>query len=86
MNATSCSKIKELLYKYDSIFSDLPGTTDCVEHRIELTHDKPIKLRPYPLPLLSHDIVAREIDNMLKMNIIKEISISWSFYQYRYVI
>ena len=63
---------KKILHKYEQVFSDLPGTTDCVEHHIELQHNKPIKMRPYPLPLLSHDIIDREITNMLRMNIIQE--------------
>ena len=72
LNNSDSTSIKQLLYKYDHVFSDLPGTTDCVEHHIELTNDKPIKLRPYPLPLLSHATVAEEVENMLKMNIIQE--------------
>ena len=74
LNDYDLNNIKQLLYKYGNVFSDLPGTTDCVEHHIELTCNKPIKLKPYPLPLASHDIVAREVESMLQMNIIQESS------------
>ena len=71
LNKTTYTTVKRLLYKHRQVFSDIPGTTDAVEHNIELSHNKPIKLKPYPLPLVSHDIVAKEVDNMLNMGIIK---------------
>ena len=58
----------ELNYYCIIFFSNLTGTTDCVEHHIELTQDK-----PYPLVLLSDDFAANDVHNtciMWKINII----------------
>jgi hypothetical protein len=53
------------------IFSSNPGVTNLVEHKIELTSDKPIRCKPYPIPFNLGEIVKEEISSMQKMGIIE---------------
>ena len=43
-------EILNVLGKYSGVFSDLPGKTDLIKHRVELTGNEPIRSKPYPLP------------------------------------
>ena len=43
-------EIMNVLGKYSDVFTDLPGKTDLIKHRVELTEDEPIRSKPYPLP------------------------------------
>ena len=65
-------KIKELIGKYQDIFTDIPGTTTLEEHKICLTSTDPVKLRPYPLPYSMREIVNKEIQQMLQDGIIEK--------------
>ena len=40
----------DTLVRYTEVFSDIPGKTDMIEHKIELTDNNPVRCRPYPLP------------------------------------
>ena len=40
----------DVLGKYSDVFTDVPGKTNLVEHRVEPTENKPIRSKPYPLP------------------------------------
>ena len=60
-----------LLQEFSDVFSDVPAMTDYIEHDIELNSHVPIKLKPYPLPFASEQIVKDEVDNMLKMGVVE---------------
>ena len=32
------------------VFTDMPGETDVIQHKVKLTDDTPIRCKPYPLP------------------------------------
>ena len=64
-------EVRTLLNDFSDLFSDVPGKTECVEHKIQLTNQVPIRLKPYPLPFASEEIVKNEVDNMLKAGVIK---------------
>lgn len=65
-------QLAALLKRYEHIFSDTPGCTDLVEHDIELTEEKPIKLRAYRTSPRQAEILKTEIKRMLDLGIIKE--------------
>ena len=69
-NTQKC-EAKNLLQKFDDVFSDVPAMTNCIEHDIELNSHVPIKLKPYPLPFASEKIVKDEVENMLKSGVIE---------------
>ena len=60
-----------LLEEYSDIFSDVPGCTSLGEHKIELTTNEPIRVRPYPMPYSKRQTVEDEVRKMLKAGIIE---------------
>ena len=43
-------QLRSLLQEYEDIFSDCPGTTSQIEHRIQLLDDNPVRCKAYPVP------------------------------------
>lgn len=64
-------QLKRILRNYKDILTDLPGTTDMGEHVIKLTTEQPLRMKPYPLPHSLRDTVKKEVQDMLKMDIIE---------------
>ena len=64
------SDMNQILHEFQMTFTDVPSQTKCIEHSIELVSQKPVKLKPYPLPFASQQIVSEEVDNMLKAGVI----------------
>ena len=63
-------QITTLLEEYSDIFSDVPGCTTLGVHKIELTTNEPIRVRPYPMPYLKRQTVEDEVRKMLNADII----------------
>ena len=61
----------KLLVMFKDIFSDLPGYTKLVEHKIDLISTEPVRSKSYPIPYHMQDTVDSEIESMLKMQVIK---------------
>ena len=40
----------EVLKRYEEIFAEIPGKASVIKHKIDLTDDRPIRCKPYPLP------------------------------------
>ena len=38
--------LKELVQRYPDVFTDMPGETDVIQHKIRLTDDTPIRCKP----------------------------------------
>ena len=70
--------VKLLLKDFIDVFSDIPGTTDLVEHDIVLTSTEPIRSRPYPVPYALKNEIRKEVDNMLQMDIIQPCTSSYA--------
>ena len=73
LNPNQFQKIKQLLTKFDSIFSDLPGSTDVLRHQIRTINDKPINCVPYTVPQALIPIVQKEIDVALQLGLIEPV-------------
>ena len=56
-----------LLQEYGDIFSDLPTPTNLVTYDIKLKSDKPIRHKPYKIPVHLVDKVEEEFEKMLKL-------------------
>ncbi|XP_068213666.1 uncharacterized protein, partial [Palaemon carinicauda] len=65
-------QIKELVREYEDIFTDIPGTSNKGEHKIELTSHEPVRSKPYPVPYGVRASLRKEIKDMLDMGIIQE--------------
>ncbi|KAK7097858.1 hypothetical protein V1264_004777 [Littorina saxatilis] len=59
-------------------FSDVPGSTSLVEHEVHLTSDVLVRSKPYPIPFQARESLKKDIDNMLKMGVIRESSSPYS--------
>ena len=44
------AEIQELLNEFSDVFSDVPGTSNIVEHEIKLTSSQPVRSKQYPVP------------------------------------
>ena len=50
------NEMASLISEFRVIFSDKPGKTNLVSHRILLSDDTPIRVRPYPIPFAKADV------------------------------
>jgi hypothetical protein len=66
-------QLKNLLTKYDQIFSDLPGSTDVLRHQIRTINDTPVNKAPYTVPQALIPVAQRELDIALQLGIISPV-------------
>src|SRR5271156_1960227 len=64
---------KNLLLKYDDIFSDIPGSTDVLRHQIRTINDIHIKRASYTVPQALIPMVQNELDTVLKLCLIEPV-------------
>ena len=62
--------LKDLIRRYPDLFTDMPGETDVIQHRVKLTDDTPIHCKPYSLPYAMRDKLRNEVDSMLEMVVV----------------
>ena len=71
INDKQRKQVQKLLLKYEDIFTGEPGSTNLVNHKIELTTPQPIRQRPYAIPYAKKQAVKEEVKKMLQMGIIE---------------
>ena len=71
-------ELLKLLDEFSDIFTDLPGKTSVAEHRIQLTDDRPIRCKPYPLPHTLRDDVKSEVEEMCRLGVIERSNSPYS--------
>ena len=67
-------QLQALMENYADVFSDVPGRTSKIEHRINLVDEEPVRLKPYPLPYALRQELKDEIREMLDMGVIRKSS------------
>eukprot|EP00745_Piridium_sociabile_P008697 TRINITY_DN158_c0_g1_i1.p1 TRINITY_DN158_c0_g1~~TRINITY_DN158_c0_g1_i1.p1 ORF type:complete len:1374 (-),score=188.80 TRINITY_DN158_c0_g1_i1:1054-5175(-) len=75
-------QVRALVQNYNHLFasSDLElGQTDTVECKIDTGEGKPIRNRPYRVPLQDREIVDKALDEMLEAKVISRSQSPWSF-------
>jgi len=73
LSATQRAELLDLVDRYADCFSDKPGFTTAAEHHIKLKPGfKPTRLHSYKVPDRLKPEVSKQIDEMLKLGIIKE--------------
>ena len=75
-------QVRALVQDYQHLFatSDLElGQTDTIECKIDTGESKPIKTRPYRIPLQDRHVVDKAIDEMLAAKVISRSQSPWSF-------
>ena len=63
--------LAKLCQRFDSTLTDLPGRTELVEFTIETEDERPVFVRPYPLPYAKAQVVKDEVESMLKLGVIE---------------
>ena len=58
----------------EEIFTEIPGKAYVTEHKIDLTDDRPIRCKPYPLLCAKRGEIREEIKNMMDTGIVRESS------------
>jgi hypothetical protein len=71
LTSQQLAEAKDLVFEFRDIFTDMPGTTNLAEHKIELTTDEPTRQKPYPLPYATRQKVKEEVEKMLEAGIIE---------------
>lgn len=73
-------EVEKLLCEFQHIFTDAPGRTSMIKHKVELKEDKtsPIRQKPYRIPESKKEEVKQELDKMLKEGIIEESYSDWA--------
>ncbi|GFV36297.1 retrovirus-related Pol polyprotein from transposon 17.6 [Trichonephila clavipes] len=64
-------QLKELLYEYSNLFSNITGCTDLAEHDIELKSERAIVAKPYRMSPRQIEILKSEVNKMLELKIIE---------------
>jgi len=65
-------QLRALLQQYEDIFSDRPGKTSVIEHRIQLIDDNPVRCKPYPVPQSVRDEVIEEVREMERLGVVEK--------------
>lgn len=71
-------EVMTLLNKYRNVMTDLPGRTTLATHEIRVVTEEPVRVKPYPIPYHTTELIKREVDKMLAMDIIEPSESSYS--------
>ena len=74
LNGEQWNEVMEALRRYEEIFTEIPGKTSVIEHKIDLTDDRPIRCKPCPLPYAKRGEIREKIKNMMDTGIVMESS------------
>ena len=72
LNGEQQKEVMEVLRRYEEILTEIPGKASVIEHKIDLTDDRPIRCKPYPLPYAKRGEIWEEIKNMIDTGIVRE--------------
>ena len=62
----------DLAQEFSSLFTEAPRTTNLVQHYINLTSNEPVRSKPYPVPYSMRESLKKDIDDMMKIGVIRE--------------
>ena len=64
--------LRHLVSEFQDLFTDLPGTTSLVEHKIDMVIEHQTKQKPYKTSIHLLPVIKNELDNALALGIIKK--------------
>ena len=67
------------LSRHEEVFSNIPGKTNMIKHKIVLTENNPVRSRSYFLPYAIRENFKKKIENMLTLGIIRESNSPFAF-------
>lgn len=71
-------QIIQLMHRFESLFSDVPGRTSILEHDIDVGEVRPIKQHPYRVNPTKRNIMKVEIEYMLQHGLARHSQSPWS--------
>ena len=75
LNAEQRTQLRQLIKRYEHIFTDIPGNSNLIEHEVELISYEPIRSIPYVIPYNVREFSKKDIHAMLHMGIIRSPSL-----------
>jgi len=71
---TQKEKLLQLLKEFQDIFTDIPKATQLEKHVIHLKDNEIVQCKPYPIPIHMREVLDKEIDELLRLDIIQPSS------------
>ena len=68
----------EVITQYREVFPDVPSKTNLIEHDVDVGDSAPIKQHPYRVSPMKKELLDKEVQYMLKNDIIEESQSNWS--------
>ena len=70
--------LAEVINQYREVFPDVSNKTNLIEHDVDVGDSAPIKQHPYRVSPKKRELLDKEVQYMLKNDIIEESQINWS--------
>ena len=71
-------ELAEVITQYREVFPDVPSKTNLIEHDVDVGDYAPIKQHPYRVSPMKKELLDKEVQYMLKNDIIEESQSNWS--------
>ena len=71
-------ELAEVITQYREVFPDVPTKTNLIEHDVDVGDSAPIKQHPYRVSPMKKELLDKEVQYMLKNDIIEESQSNWS--------
>ncbi|XP_042878233.1 uncharacterized protein LOC122257193 [Penaeus japonicus] len=63
--------VRRILSKFQSVFTDVPGKTSVIDHKVKLYDEKPIRSKPYPVPFALQKGIEEDVERMLRLGLVE---------------
>ena len=70
-------ELAEVITQYREVFPDVPSKTNLIEHDVDVGDSAPIKQHPYRVSPMKKELLDKEVQYMLKNDIIEESQSNW---------
>ena len=71
-------ELDEVITQYREVFPDVPSKTNLIEHDVDVGDSAPIKQHPYRVSPMKKELLDKEVQYMLKNDIIEVSQSNWS--------
>ena len=71
-------ELAEVITQYREVFPDVPSKTNLIEHDVDVGDSAPIKQHPYRVSPMKKELLDKEVQYMLKNDLIEESQSNWS--------
>ena len=71
-------ELAEVITQYREVFPDVPSKTNLIEHDVDVGDSAPIKQHPYRVSPMKKELLDKEVQYILKNDIIEESQSNWS--------